>query len=196
ELPYALTDLSGSIVITPESTTLNNVFAKHKDATLAFSGVGTPAGAGGLQGNWNLKLKGRDVPVDDDLRKALPSSVTQLVQSMDLHGKLAFDFDKLDYRPAPPRLVGKHDAADLDLNGTLWFSGASMNVGVPVTAADGSMKFEMGVRAGRLAGLKGHLQAGTLKIADRPAKDFSADLFKPAAYDAMRLDKIQGGLAG
>ena len=196
ELPYKLTDLSGSIVITPQSTTLTNVFAKHKAATLAFSGIGTNEGAGGLQGNWNLNLMGRDVPVDDDLRKALPRSCTQLMQSMDLHGKLSFDFEKLDYRPAPPGADAKSADGDLDLAGTLWFGDASMNVGVPVADADGLLKFEAGVREGKLAGFKAHLQAGTLKIAARQAGDFSADLFKPAAQDAMRIDKIQGALAG
>ncbi len=194
ELPYKLTDLSGAIIVTPDQVTLENVMGKHNAASLAFSGTGLngdPAKAG-----WNLKMLGRDVLVDDEFRKALPLSFAQLLESMKLRGKLAFDFEKLDYRPGPQRADGKPAQGDLDLAGTVWFNGASMEVGMPVTEAEGSLKFETGIRSGKLGGFKGKIQAGALKVAARPAKDFSTELFKPEKYDAIRLDKIQGGLAG
>ena len=199
ELPYKLTDLSGAIVITPDQVVLENVIGRHNGASIAFSGTGLSDG--GLNGDpaktgWNLNMLGRDVPVDDDLRKALPLSFSQLLESMKLRGKLAFDFQKLDFRPGPQRADGKPAQGDLDLAGTVWFNGASMEVGMPVTEADGLLKFETGIRGGKLGGFKGKIQAGTMKIAARPAKDFSTELFKPEKYDVIRLDKIQGGLAG
>jgi hypothetical protein len=196
ELPYKLTDLSGTIVVTPEGTTIENVMGKHKGASIAISGTGTNGGPEGAHGGWNLKLIGRDVPVDDDLRKALPASLSALLQSMSLRGKLAFDFQKLDYRPGAVRADGKAADGDLDLAGTVWFGGASMELGLPVTDAEGLLKFEAGIRSGKLGGLKGKLEASEMKFAGRPAKDFSTELFKPESQDLMRLDKIQGGLAG
>ncbi len=199
ELPYRLTDLSGAIIVTPEQVALENVIGKHSGASIAFSGTGLNGGANKgdpAKAGWNLKMLGRDVPVDDDLRKALPPSFSQLLESMKLRGKIAFDFQKLDYRPGETRADGKSAQGDLDLAGTVWFNGTSMEVGMPVTEADGLLKFETGIRAGKLGGFKGKIQASRLKVAARPAKDFSAELFKPEKYDAMRLDKIQGGLAG
>ena len=192
ELPYKLTDLGGSIQITPRGTELRDVTAKHNAARLFFAGTGTNVG----KSSWSLKMTGRDVPVDDELRKALPASCTQLMESMKLRGKLAFDFTRLDYRPGETRPDGKAGDADLDLAGTLGFTDASMEVGIPASELDGSLQFEAGVRNGKLGALKGLLVGKTLKLAKRPAKDLSMELFKPEDQDAMRLTKIRGELAG
>jgi hypothetical protein len=184
-LPYKLTDLSGTIAVTPAGATLTNVMGKHGVATLAISGTG--------DGNaWNLQVMGRDVPVDQELKSALPPGLTKLITAMNLRGKLSFDFAKVNYRPAAkPNADG-----DLDLVGGIWFADAAMDLGVPITEVNGLLKLDAGIRSGKLAGLKGRMQAASLKVADRPAKDFYCELFKPEKQDVMRLDKIQGGLAG
>src|SRR2546423_4834100 len=58
------------------------------------------------------------------------------------------------------------------------------------------MKFTAGVRGGKLGGLRGTIQADSLKLAERPATNFYAEIFKPEKQDAMRLDKMQAALAG
>jgi hypothetical protein len=195
DVPYRLTDLSGKIDVGPNGTTLTNVMGKHNAATIVVSGTGGGT-AEGAAGGWKLTLQGRDVPVDDDLRKALPTASAALIKSMNLTGKLGFDFKRLDYRPAPLQKNGKSTDGDFDLGGTLWFNGASMEVGLPISEANGAMQFEAGIRRGKLGAVKAKIESGTLKLAGRNAKDFSVDLYKPELYDAMRLDKIQGSLAG
>jgi hypothetical protein len=192
-LPYKLTDLTGSIECTPDGSTLHNIMGKHNGSTIAISGSGTSAPAAT---QWKVQLMGRNVPVDDDLRKALPPALSGLLDSMKLKGTLAFDFTKLNYRPGETAANGSSKDGDLDLVGNVWFGGASMEIGVPVTEATGVAKLDTTIRSGKLASLKGSVQASSLKIADRPAKDFYTELFKPEKQDVMRLDKIQGALAG
>ena len=195
-LPYALSDLSGAIIVNPDGTVLQNLIGKHKGATIAISG----SAAVGERAGWNLSLVGKDVPIDEELRKALPPSLADLMRSMKLAGKISFEFPKLSYRPGEPPTAPSTRAAsvdpDLDLAGTVWFTDSSMDVGVPITDINGLLKLETGIRAGKLAGLKGNVQADTLKIAGRPGKNFSAELFKPETQDAMRIGKIQAQLAG
>jgi hypothetical protein len=118
------------------------------------------------------------------------------MESMKFRGKLAVEFQKLDYRPGATKPGGATADGDLDFAGTLWFNDASMELGVPVTDANGTFAFNGGVRAGKLAGLKGTIKATSVKIADRQATDLYAEIFKPATQDAMRIDKIQMALAG
>jgi hypothetical protein len=183
-LPYKLTELTGTIEVTPNGATLQNVIGKHGAATIAVNGTGSAD-------TWNLQLSARRLPVDDDLRSALPPALCKLLNSMKLRGNLSFDFQKLNYRPGKGKAEG-----DVDLVGGVWFSEASMDLGVPVTDASGVIKLDTALRAGKLAGLKGSVQAPALIVAQRPAKDFYCELFKPENQDVMRLDKIQGSLAG
>lgn len=198
-MPYRLTDLNGVVEVSPAGTELKNILAKHGTAALAISGTSTEADHGG----WTLNVMGRDLPADPELHNALPPGLAGVLQSMKLQGKISFDFPKLTYQAndagaatQPIAKTGVPAGADLGIGGTIWFTNCSLDVGVPVTDMTAVLKLETAVLHGKLAGLRGSIQAPTLKVSGREAKNFYAELFKPAQADALRLDKIQAWLAG
>jgi hypothetical protein len=101
EVPYRLDDVKGIITIDSGLVTLEHITASHGAARLAISGVGQESD----QTRWNLKLAARDLPIDDDLRRAAPPALGSLMKSLSMSGHVALNFSKLVYRsnmPAPP----------------------------------------------------------------------------------------------
>src|SRR5260221_8397306 len=134
---------------------------KHGGATIAISGAAGNV-VGGRPALWELQVMGREVPVDDDLRKAMPPGLSKLLTSMKLKGKLAFDFTKLNYRAGVPNSSGAAVDGDVDLLVSIWFTDASMEAGGPITDANGIVKLDATMREGKLSPLKGRVQARSL----------------------------------
>ena len=67
-IPYQLDHCNGTVTVTPSGIVLDDVTAKHADATVTVSGNSVP----GSGDNWDLKLSARDIPVDPDLSRCRP----------------------------------------------------------------------------------------------------------------------------
>jgi len=189
-LPYSMSELTGSIVVTPGGAAIHEVIGRHGKAGIRVNGTCDIDSNGNR--NSQLQVTASDVPVDEDLLRALPRGLSDLMRSMKFTGKLAVDFPTVSYRPAANGISD----GDLDLAGNVWFSGASMDAAVPLSEMNGMMTLNTAVRRGKLGGLRGTVQAQSLKIADRPARDLYAELFKPEKQDAMRIEKMQAAMAG
>jgi len=199
-MPYRLTDLSGQIDITAAGAELKNIYAQHDKAKLTISG----GDAGADPSAWLLHVVGRDLPVDDELRQALPASLVTMIKATKLRGAVSFDFPKLMYRPnhviesdaaTAPAMRGTGNP-DVDLQGMVWLTNASIDVGVPITDINAVLKLDASVSNGKLGRLRGKIEAPAIKVSDRPMRDFSAELFKPEKQDGLRLEKIQALMAG
>src|SRR5205085_4450440 len=77
-VPYHLTDITGAVRVSSNHVTLTDLSARHGDGTVRVSGSGT-VGAGA--GDWDLRLSGDAVRVDDEFRKALPPALASLMES-------------------------------------------------------------------------------------------------------------------
>ena len=97
-MPYLLERLTGSITVTQDQVTLNDVTARHGQATITASGTGILD----AEQVWQLRLGGSNLPVDDALRKALPAAILSVVDSLKLRGTVGFSFPKLTYRSTSP----------------------------------------------------------------------------------------------
>jgi hypothetical protein len=93
-MPYRLELQSGTIRIKQGSVTIEEVTARHGAGTLSVSGTGST----GERPVWDLRLMGKDVAVDDELRAALPAVLLSVIDSMKLHGSIDFEFPKFVYR--------------------------------------------------------------------------------------------------
>lgn len=165
---------------------LKDLTARHGEATIALAGTGTIDGAPA----WNIQLNGQNVAVDDDLLKALPETLSGLMQSLKLQGKINFDFSKLLYSP------GKETEPNISFAGRMGMNQASLDVGVPLTQVDGTLDLAGSISAGRLADLTGAIDLSSLLLADRSTKNFRADLFKPPDQPLLRLANMRAELAG
>ncbi|MDB5354219.1 MAG: hypothetical protein JWN24_672 [Phycisphaerales bacterium] len=93
-LPYRLELTGGAIRIKPGSVTIEEVTGRHGAGTMIVSGTGSTA----ERPVWDLRLTGKDVAVDDELRAALPTALVSVIDSMKLRGNIDFDFPKFVYR--------------------------------------------------------------------------------------------------
>lgn len=187
--PYALDDCTGTITVTPQRIRIKNLAAKHGLAHLTLNGIG----ANGSMPAWNLSLNSSNVLIDDALRKALPAAVTHLMDEVSLHGRVSLDLTKLDYRAGTN---GTTNDCNADIAGTLQSKNAALDLGMPVKNVDGNLAFTAAVRSGSLAELHGKLALVSLDLAGRPVQNLAADVTRPLGESTLRIDHIQGQVAG
>ena len=200
-MPYRLESLTGVIIIDDNRVTLDDVSGRHGDGKIAVSGTG----ALGAASVWDVRVTGEALPVDDELLSSLPKALAGLAEAIKLKGTVGFDLTKFAYRggAAPDASLdpaaGDPPAApepEIDVVGAVTFAGASLDVGVPLTGADGALTLDAAVRDGHLETLRGGLDFPAMNMAGRAAQNFRADLFKPAGKSELRLDKMRAGIAG
>lgn len=215
-VPYKLTDIAGSVRVSGGRVTLANLSAKHGPASIRLSGGGNVASQ---TSEWDLRLSADHVPVDDDLRRALPPALATMIEGVKLAGVVSFEFPKLRVRtlpppggdappPPPPALASaagglvpttapaSASPVDVDFSVKLGFADASLDVGMPMEKVNGGADLAGTVRNSKLASLEGPLDIADLTIASRPVQDLHAEFYKPADQDALRIGNFKGRLAG
>lgn len=200
-VPYKLDKLTGTVRVTGNKVTLTDITGVHGPAKVRVTGGSVV----GDTSTWDLRLGASDVTVDNEFRKALPGGLASLVDSLKLTGKIAFDFSKLNITtlptPAvataanPPTTGPASTPADVDFAVKLTATDVSLDVGVPMTKANGMLDLTGTVRNNKLAAFEGPMDFPSLTIASRDAKDVHAEFYKPADQDALRIGHIQGRLA-
>ncbi len=199
-VPYRLENVTGTMRVKGNRVALTDVAAKHGAATVHVSGMGMVAD----QSQWDLRLSGNNVIIDNDFRKALPPSLMGLCDSLKVGGVISFDFSKLAVQTSPnphPLPAGPHSAAsdptvvDMDFGAKVWMNNASFDVGMPMTQVNGTMDLSGTVRNSKLAAFEGPIDLPTLNIAGRAAENVHAEFYKPADQDGLRIGKISGRLA-
>jgi hypothetical protein len=191
-IPCRLEDVNGRIIIRPDLITLEGITATRKNGgAIAYSGT-VPTGDK-KDGVWDLALSAKDLVNDKELRQAVPPAVAKLLDALKLQGNLSLDLTKLTYRadPDPAR-----DEGDLTFAGSIALVANSLEIGVPITNATGTITFDGAAKGGNLGGLVGKVALSTLTLGGREIKNFKCDLIKPASADALRIGKIAGEVAG
>jgi hypothetical protein len=186
-LPYRLDHVVGEVTVDPVAIDLRGLRCTHGHASIGLTGHGLTA----HPDQWDLTLSTRDLPVDADLRRALPAAVRGVVAETKFHGRLDLDLSTLNYR-------GNADpaTADLDVAGTAHATHASLDVGVPLDHVDGRLTFAAAVRGGHVAAFRGDMDLDTLALAARPLHHLKAHLEQPAGLDELRLTDVQADVAG
>ena len=198
-VPYRLDHVTGTVRVKGNRVALTDVAAKHGAASVHVSGTGLVAD----QSQWDLRLSGNDVQIDNDFRAALPPALKSLCDSLKLGGKIAFEFSKLAVQTSPnPHPGGGSSSAaadatrvDMDFGAKVWMDNASFDVGMPMTQVNGTMDLSGTVRNSKLAEFEGPIDLPTLNIAGRAAQNVHAEFYKPADQDGLRIGKISGRFA-
>jgi hypothetical protein len=187
--PYRLEKLTGSVAIDGDKVTLKEITGRHGEAKVGIAGTGQL----GDTSVWDLHLTGEGLPVDDELRTALPSALAELADSLKLNGAVGFDLTKFVYRG----VNAKAESADpeIDVAGAFTLAGGTLDTGVPLTDVAGKVTVDAAMRRGRLETLRGGIDIASMNMAGRAAKDFRADLFKPAGQDELRITKMRCDIA-
>jgi hypothetical protein len=190
--PYALDRVSGRAVVADGKTTLHQVTGRHGDATLGVWGAGQSTPGGGQA--WDVTLFARDVPADEALVSAMPTAMAEWLRSMKLTGKVGWYFPKFSYRSSGGTSKDIGDG-DVEMSGKVTMTGASMDVGVPLTKVDGTVGGSVSVVDGKLSSVHGSLDLDRLMIADRDASDFRAAVDREAGSQVLRMTKMRTEIA-
>ncbi len=151
-----------------------------------------------------MKLSGTDLPVDDDLRRALPASLASLVETSKLTGILSFDCSKLLVQsaetpanaPAGPAATKAALGSNIEFSTKVGLVDGTMDAGFPLTGINGGVELTGTTSAGKLMQLSGKLDIPTLQFTGRSAKNLHCEISKPADLDGMQLSKLTAQLAG
>ena len=205
-VPYRLEQLTGELHVHRKRVEVRNATGRHGKGTVALAVTG-PAGG---RDPWEFNISGRNLAIDEELLAAMPDSLAEMCRTVELTGTLSFDCPKLVYRPQGPPSPRLAQAATrpstrsttrpaeyaMDFDATLNFSGASMDVGVPLTDIQGTLAIAGRMVNGELAEATGRIDAPSLLLAGRQVADLKADLVKPPDRDAMQLGRMQARFAG
>ncbi|HEX8523456.1 MAG TPA: hypothetical protein VF669_14480 [Tepidisphaeraceae bacterium] len=200
--PLRLEDVQGLVTLKDNQVSLQSVTAKHGKATLAVSGSGVASNV-----SWDLKLHAENVPLDAEVKKAIPAGLAAVLDSMKLAGTYSIDFPKLVIResPAPATTepqgsavakAGDH-STPLDVDFVTRITGTSVSADVAVAVADCNPTIELAgvVRRSKLDSLAGPIDAPAAMISSRPVKNLHLELYKPSGHDGLRIGNLRGQIA-
>ncbi|HEX2971542.1 MAG TPA: hypothetical protein VHP11_04380 [Tepidisphaeraceae bacterium] len=191
--PWPMQHVAGSALLTPDKTTLRDVVLKHGPATLKLSGTNDHA----PQSPWVFSLAGDSIPLNDELRKALPDSVRSFLDSIKAAGKLSFNCPQITYRTLPPTAAGSAPSSSIEFKSHLTLTEGSFEAGLPLTAIDkGSADLDVVIQDGALHSLAGTLDVPSLQAAYRSMRNLRGEIIKPAGTDAYLFKDLHGKLAG
>jgi hypothetical protein len=202
-VPYRLEELAGTVTVLPDKVLIKDLTGRHGEARVKLSATGSM----GPDPVWDFQLSAADVPVDDDLLRAAPAALAELFTSLEMKGKIAFDFTKLrvteskvDPATRPTRVAARDDRpgdpTDVEFVVNVQTKDATMNVGVPLMSVNGGAELSGSTKAGKLSDLVGKVDIGSLLLAGRAATDLRATLYKPAEHDAMQISRMETKVAG
>ncbi len=122
DFPYALTDIRGQAVATPDELRLTGITASHGKARFAADGkiTFTPK-----SDSADLAVRGSDVPIDKDLLGAVPDSLALLARRFQPGGVCQLDLKRL-------RIV--HASGDPNVPAGASGAAASMPASAPATS--------------------------------------------------------------
>ena len=195
---YRMDDLQGVIRYDNDRVSLEKLTARHGDTTVAVAGAGTLGAAGA----WDLTVSAGQLVLDDELRSALPSGLAEMLTSAEFKGVCDLEFSKLRYWPSSksarvtPTTDPSGTPTDLDFACKLSMRDASLDAGVPLQHITGSLSLNGKVRASELDALDGQISIDAMTIADRPTREFVADLRKESGEPILRLQNMQAQMAG
>ncbi len=209
-VPYRLDNITGTVAISPDQITLNDITAHHGGAIVHLSGTGNIASgstalATSPSTTWDLHLAGEKMLVDADLKRAVPKALDALLKSLELRGEIGFDFSRLlvtpsasATQPASPQIAPTRPSGAVDVDFALRVKSddASINVGIPLAHVAAVADLSGLERDGKLDHLSGTVDADRLSLAQRPLTDLHLELSKPAGADILQIQKIQGRIAG
>ncbi|MGA2500375.1 MAG: hypothetical protein ABSH20_21745, partial [Tepidisphaeraceae bacterium] len=178
-------DIKGLVTITQSGVRLEDLSARHDNATVSLGGGSTS------ENGWDLALKATGLPVDEQFLARLPEAIRGFLKTLSLKGTMSLDVPKFSYRPA-----GTTRPAAIDFKGTAGLADASMDLGMDVTGFNGSIGLEGSVEGDDIRELAGSIDATSAVVADRAMKNLHCRVLKRQNQPSYRFEDIRGRLAG
>jgi hypothetical protein len=171
--PYRLDNVTGSVNLSPDQVTLQDITAHHGGATIHVSGTGNLSSGNSApassppstspsfspSSSWDLHIAGDHMMVDDDLRRAVPAALANFLVSLKLKGTIAFNFSKLLIAPPPVATQPSNSSSVLAANSNATSQGSASGAGPPsnvdfaLKVGSDNAQMDVGVPLTQVAGL-------------------------------------------
>lgn len=198
-VPWRLDNVAGKAVISPGRVDLVELTASHGPANVKIDGTATDIPGGS---EWRLRVNAANIVADEEFLSAVPAGVASVMTGIEYKGSLSIDCPTFTYRSLDPPASSaatqpvKVSADEYDFQSTVTLHDAAMNLGIPVTNAEGTIGFSATIRKGELDSLAGKMELPSLLLAGRPARNFRTNILKPAGDTKYLFDQLQGKFAG
>ena len=177
-------DLKGLVVFTQQGVRIEDISARHDNATVRLSGNSAPDG-------WDFAFKADGLPVDEPFLARVPEAIRGALKTLSLKGTMSLDVPKFNYRPASTTRP-----AAITFKGSAGLTDSSMDLGMEVKAFNGSIGLEGSVDGEEIKELTGAIDAASATIADRAMKNIRCRIVKRPNQPSYRFEEIRGKLAG
>ncbi len=202
--PWPVDKVTGSVLVTPDKTSLHDVLLHRGSARIKLNGSGN----NGPDSSWILSASGHDIPVDDHFRRAIGTNLRAFCDSIKLAGSLAFDVPALTIRPQEYSPSASHPPATPPLNeiqiqnATLSLTNGSLDTGLPLTHINGGLReLAAVIRGSTIQSFSANILVPSMQLAQRPATDFRGSVKKTAwpatpNHSVYHFQDMQAKVAG
>jgi hypothetical protein len=212
--PYALQELSGTVVVTPDRVELRDVSSALGKMRLAMNGAFATSGP---SQRVDLAVQAQRVLLDAELLAALPGGKDGIFGRLKPGGTCSLNLSRLSLKgaalapatapasasapafaastsPAAPAGLPAGELAGWLMEGEIGLQDADLDLGTPVRLT-GSMDGRI-ERDGNRLSVDANLHLASMGIHDRVLTDVRGRLRKDAAGDILRVDDIVGKAYG
>ncbi len=142
---------------------------------------------------WQLNVGVTDLPLNAEVKAALPEMLKSTVDSIGLGGLVNLRLPDLQLVSNPT--AAAPDALDLSFAMGMTLRDGSLSVQMPVTEAQGGLTLAGVVRQGRLVSLDGNLSLERANVAGRELTGASAHLRRPSDLSGLVIEDIRGRMS-
>ncbi len=198
--PWKMLWEAGQLEVSHEQVSIAHSVLRHGDSAIELAGHGNVSGPL----NWNLRLRGREVAVDEELREALPEGIAAFFNAIDLSGRLSFDAPDLTCRavpletpiPATATRPARTTAVDVQFKSDVTLRDGGMDVGLDLSEVQGKAALAITVRDGSLQLLDAVVHADLLRAAGRPVKDLRCHVVRNSNELSYRFRDVDARFGG
>lgn len=133
--------ITGSAIVSPDSVELSNLFGSYQDGLIRLSGTVSRSDAVDAR----LRLSASADKVNGRVRALLPKAANQLIDAIDLSVGQSLELSDADihYTRQPETQGDDPPIETLTFDGVLNVRDASMNLSIPITELDGSLRLQV-----------------------------------------------------
>jgi hypothetical protein len=137
DLPYALNNVTGAVIYDGSKVVLDHLVGWNDKARFSIDGQIPRSPRGGI---FNIKVAGRNVPLDEHVRAALPQKYQAFWDKVTPKGQIQFAFLLNDGIDELGERLFRYEAPEVRL------MDCEMNPGLEVTGIRGALKFQGEIR--------------------------------------------------
>ncbi len=204
-LPYTVEGITGTIITTPDKTTLKNLSARSGKMRASLNGTINTAGKRTVA---DLNLSAENLPFRPMLVKALPGDVSKLAKNFHKGGTVSFNLPRLrvvteditdssaSTAPATvPARRPRRRIANWNMEGDVSVKDVKVDLGLGARKITGGISGRMG-RGNKGLSIETDMELSGITWGRQSIENLRARLLKAAGSNLLRVEDISGGAYG